>query len=52
MMDAALPGKESKKMVPHIFRVYDENQNGYIDFVEFMVRSVFSNIFGCLNAFF
>ena len=36
MLDFALPGKESKKMVPHIFRVYDDNKDGFIDFSEFM----------------
>ena len=36
MLEQALPGKESKKMVPHIFRVYDDNKDGYIDFSEFM----------------
>ena len=36
MLDQALPGQESKKMVPHIFRVYDENNDGFIDFAEFM----------------
>ena len=40
MLDVALPGKESKKMVPHIFRVYDHNNDGFIDFSEFMESEV------------
>ena len=36
MLDKALPGKKSEKMVPHIFRVYDDNKDGFIDFTEFM----------------
>ena len=40
MLDVALPGKESKKMVPHIFRVYDDNNDGFIDFAEFMESEV------------
>ena len=44
MLEQALPGKESKKMVPHIFRVYDDNKDGYIDFSEFMESVYF--IFG------
>ena len=27
-------------MQKHIFRCYDENENGYIDFVEFMVTNI------------
>ena len=48
MLDQALPGQESKKMVPHIFRVYDENNDGFIDFAEFMesVESRFSSCGG------
>ena len=33
----ALPGQDATRMQKHIFRCYDENENGYIDFVEFMV---------------
>ena len=33
-----LPGQDATCMQKHIFRCYDENENGYIDFVEFMVR--------------
>ena len=32
-----LPGQDATCMQKHIFRCYDENENGYIDFVEFMV---------------
>ena len=35
----ALPGQDATRMQKHIFRCYDENENGYIDFVEFMVTS-------------
>ena len=37
MMEKALPGKDASKMEKHVFRVYDSNNDGYIDFVEFMV---------------
>ena len=33
----ALPGQDATRMQKHIFRCYDENENGYIDFVEFML---------------
>ena len=33
----ALPGKDAKKMEKHMFRLYDANDDGTIDFVEFMV---------------
>ena len=33
----ALPKKDCKKMEKHVFRVYDTNNDGFIDFVEFMV---------------
>ena len=34
----ALPKREIPNMEKHLFRVYDTNKDGYIDFVEFMVR--------------
>ena len=37
MMSQALPKKEASKMEKHVFRAYDTNNDGYIDFVEFMV---------------
>jgi len=37
MMSQALPKKDASKMEKHVFRVYDTNNDGYIDFVEFMV---------------
>lgn len=37
MMNKALPKKDASKMEKHVFRVYDVNDDGYIDFVEFMV---------------
>ena len=33
----ALPDKDAKKMEKHMFRLYDANDDGTIDFVEFMV---------------
>ena len=38
MMEKAMPDKDAKKMDKHIFRVYDTNNDGVIDFTEFMVR--------------
>ena len=37
MIAEALPKKDVTKMEKHVFRVYDTNKDGYIDFVEFMV---------------
>ena len=37
MMAAAMPKKDAGKMQKHVFRIYDANNDGYIDFVEFMV---------------
>ena len=37
MMSAAMPKKDAGKMEKHVFRIYDSNNDGYIDFVEFMV---------------
>jgi len=37
MMAQALPKKDASKMEKHVFRVYDTNNDGFIDFVEFMV---------------
>jgi len=37
MMSQALPKKEIDKVEKHVFRVYDTNGDGYIDFIEFMV---------------
>ena len=35
----ALPNtKDAKNMEKHMFRLYDSNDDGSIDFVEFMVR--------------
>ena len=39
----ALPKKDSSKLEKHVFRIYDTNGDGYIDFVEFMV------VFYCLS---
>ena len=39
----ALPNtKDAKNMEKHMFRLYDSNDDGSIDFVEFMVRRLFS----------
>jgi len=37
MMEKALPAKDAAKMDDHVFRIYDKNNDGVIDFVEFMV---------------
>jgi len=37
MMEQALPKKEAGKMDDHVFRIYDKNNDGVIDFVEFLV---------------
>ena len=35
----ALPKQDADKMEKHMFRVYDANDDGRVDFVEFMVSS-------------
>merc|ERR1711936_1342173 len=37
MMSKALPKKDAGKMEKHVFRIYDSNNDGYIDFPEFMI---------------
>merc|ERR1711890_47252 len=37
MMTKAMPKKDSSKMEKHVFRIYDSNNDGYIDFIEFML---------------
>ena len=37
MISEALPKKDAEKLEPHVFRIYDTNGDGVIDFVEFMV---------------
>ena len=37
MLQTALVGVDADKMECHVFRIYDVNNDGYIDFVEFMV---------------
>jgi Ca2+-binding EF-hand superfamily protein len=37
MMTKAMPKKDASKMESHVFRIYDSNNDGVIDFVEFMV---------------
>jgi len=36
MMEKALPNEDAKKMEKHMFRIYDTNDDGTIDFIEFM----------------
>jgi Ca2+-binding EF-hand superfamily protein len=55
MMAKALPKKDAGKMEKHVFRIYDTNNDGYIDFTEFMsiffimsegtLEEVFTSIF-------
>ena len=37
IMSSALPKEDASKMEKHVFRIYDTNNDGYVDFVEFMV---------------
>merc|ERR1711942_606830 len=37
LMSSALPKKDASKIEKHAFRIYDLNNDGHIDFVEFMV---------------
>ena len=37
IMSTALPAKDARKMTQHAFRIYDLNNDGYVDFAEFMV---------------
>ena len=37
LMSSALPKKDAAKMEKHVFRIYDSNNDGVVDFVEFMV---------------
>jgi len=37
MMEKALPREDAKKMEKHVFRLFDTNNDGSIDFTEFML---------------
>ena len=37
IMSTALPSKDANKMTQHAFRIYDLNNDGFVDFSEFMV---------------
>ena len=37
MMAKAMPKKDASKMETHVFRMYDTNSDGYVDFNEFML---------------
>ena len=55
MMAKAVPKKDARKMEKHVFRMYDSDKDGFIDFTEFMLvfhimsdgapEEVLSNIF-------
>ena len=40
-MNSAFPKKDASKMEKHVFRIYDENNDGHVDFVEFVVMSFY-----------
>merc|ERR1712121_240284 len=37
MVEKTMPKSDAAKMEKHVFRIYDSNNDGYIDFVEFML---------------
>merc|ERR1712198_457691 len=37
MMTKAIPKKDARKMEKHVFRMYDDNHDGVIDFTEFIL---------------
>merc|ERR550534_3514112 len=37
MVEKTMPKSDASKMEKHVFRIYDSNNDGYIDFVEFML---------------
>ena len=37
MMAKAVPKKDAAKMEKHVFRVYDSDKDGFIDFTKFML---------------
>merc|ERR1712213_164552 len=37
MVEKTMPKSDASKMEKHVFRIYDTNNDGYIDFVEFML---------------
>merc|ERR1712002_137581 len=37
MLTKAMPRKDASKMEKHVFRIYDSNNDGSIDFIEFML---------------
>ena len=40
LMSSALPKKDASKMEKHVFRIYDTNNDGHVDFVEMGLHDI------------